>query len=84
MDEIHPTRLHIFQAIESIVRELGVEAVTFPEVSKRVFLQPSSITYYFPSKDDMLDGFIRWALKESELPADSPSGSAQKDAERIC
>lgn len=84
MDEIHPTRLRIFQAIEQIIRELGVEAVTFPEVSRRVFLQPSSIVYYFPTKDDMLAEFIQWQLKESEILADGPSGSVQEDAGRIC
>ena len=51
-----------FQAIEQTIVELGIEAVTFAEIAARVHMQPSSLTYYFPQKDDMLAEFFAWWL----------------------
>ncbi len=75
----------IFEAILQIIVELGIEAVTFAEISSRIYMQPSSIAYYFPTKDDMLAEFFSWWLKPPFDGVSWPTGDTpQNAAAQLC
>lgn len=85
----YATRERIFEAIEQIIIELGIEAVTFAEIAARVHMQPSSLTYYFPQKDDMLAGFFNWWLTTSrgrpdERVLDVKSQTPEQAVHELC
>ena len=77
----YATRERIFEAIEQTIIELGIEAVTFAEIAARVHMQPSSLTYYFPQKDDMLTEFFNWWLTAQREPL--PASSAQTPEQAV-
>lgn len=72
----------VFQAIEQTIVELGIEAVTFAEIAARVHMQPSSLTYYFPQKDDMLAEFFAWWLTAQREPLPALSAQTPEQAVR--
>lgn len=63
MEELHPTKQLIFDAIEELILTQGLEAVTFSELAKRCYLQPSGIIYYFKTKTNMLCEFFEYELR---------------------
>lgn len=77
----HAIKERVFQAIEQTIVELGIEAVTFAEIAARVHMQPSSLTYYFPQKDDMLTEFFNWWLTAQREPL--PASSAQTPEQAV-
>lgn len=77
----HAIKERVFQAIEQTIVELGIEAVTFAEIAARVHMQPSSLTYYFPQKDDMLAEFFNWWLTAQREPL--PASSAQTPEQAV-
>lgn len=62
METLHPTKKLIFDAIEELILTQGLEAVTFSELAKRCYLQPSGIIYYFKTKTNMLCEFFEYAI----------------------
>ncbi len=60
MPDVHPTKKLIFDAIERLILSQGFDAVTFSELSRLCYLQPSGIIYYFKSKDNMLREFFAY------------------------
>ena len=85
----YATRERIFEAIEQTIIELGIEAVTFAEIAARVHMQPSSLTYYFPQKDDMLAEFFSWWLTTSrgrpdERVLDVKSQTPEQAVRELC
>lgn len=78
----YATRERIFEAIEQTISELGIEAVTFAEIAARVYMQPSSLTYYFPQKDDMLAEFFAWWLTAQREPLPALSAQTPEQAVR--
>jgi AcrR family transcriptional regulator len=68
-------RQDVVLAASALINELGVKAMTFAELARRVGLNATSITYYFERKDklvvavyaatlDLLEGMAREALAE--------------------
>ena len=78
----HAIKERVFQAIEQTIVELGIEAVTFAEIAARVHMQPSSLTYYFPQKDDMLAEFFNWWLTAQREPLPALSAQTPEQAVR--
>jgi AcrR family transcriptional regulator len=54
MEEIHPTKKLIFDAITQLLIEGGVDQVTYSNISARTYLQRASIAYHFKGRQDML------------------------------
>jgi AcrR family transcriptional regulator len=62
MEEIHPTKKLIFDAIEQLLSEGGVDNVTYSNISARAYLQRASIAYHFNGRQDMLLKFYEHYL----------------------
>ena len=60
MPDVHPTKKLIFDAMEQLILSRGMEAVTFAELSRLCYLQPSGIIYYFKSKSNMIQEFFSY------------------------
>lgn len=81
---MNPTKQKILEAIRQIIVELGVESVTFAEVASRVYMQPSSVAYYFPTKDDMLNEFFIWYLSLNHVDPWPTGESGEQGVQQLC
>lgn len=62
MDELHPTKKLIFDAITQLLTEEGIEGVTYSNISARTYLQRASIAYHFRGRQDMLTQYYKYYL----------------------
>lgn len=53
-----PTRVRILEAAIDLFGARGVEATSLDEIAARVGVRKQTVLYWFPSKDDLLDGVM--------------------------
>jgi AcrR family transcriptional regulator len=66
MEEIHPTKKLIFDAITQLLTEGGVDNVTYSNISARTYLQRASIAYHFKGRQDMLMKYFEHYLDNTD------------------
>ena len=87
MGELHPNKKLIFDAIEALIVEQGIEAVTFSELARRCYLQPSGVIYYFKSKNNMLREFFAYILqrvRDTDTLDGAEAAEIENPAEAFC
>ncbi len=58
------TRRNILQAAAAVLRERGHSGFTIPRVASAAGLYQGNVTYYFPTRIDMIDGLVDHVLVE--------------------
>src|SRR5262245_36386011 len=81
-------RERILDAALAILSESGIQHLTQPEVAKRAGVRQSHLTYYFPTRDDLLEagterGVERLVAGLGRLAADEAGGTASRLIERL-
>lgn len=66
MDELHPTKKLIFDAIAQLLAEEGIDGVTYSNISVRTYLQRASIAYHFKGRQDMLMQYFGYFLTTTD------------------
>lgn len=56
-------RTEIIDAALGLIQEEGLAGLTQPRVAKRLGLRQSHVTYYFPTRDDLLDSVAEHAVQ---------------------
>lgn len=64
METSAPTRVRILEAAIDLFGLRGVEATSLDEIAARVGVRKQTVLYWFPSKDELLDGVIRQVAAE--------------------
>ncbi|MDL5160400.1 TetR/AcrR family transcriptional regulator [Actinomycetospora termitidis] len=68
-------RDEIVEAALAVIRESGLAAFTQPRVARRTGLRQSHLTYYFPTRDELLVAVAHEAVRQ-RLVALGPVGTA--------
>jgi AcrR family transcriptional regulator len=81
-------RERILDAALAILSESGIQQLTQPEVAKRAGVRQSHLTYYFPTRDDLLAaaterGVAHLAAGLGRLAADEADGTRGDLIERL-
>ena len=81
------TRLKILDTAQELIQKLGVNAMSYADISTTVGIRKASIHYYFPSKEDLLVALLErynpYFLKLVDTILDSPE-SAEIKLRRYC
>jgi len=64
METSAPTRVRILEAAIDLFGVRGVEATSLDEIAARVGVRKQTVLYWFPSKDELLDGVIHQVASE--------------------
>lgn len=64
METVAPTRVRILDAAIDLFGGRGVEATSLDEIAVRVGVRKQTVLYWFPSKDELLDGVIAQVAQE--------------------
>jgi AcrR family transcriptional regulator len=83
---VEDRRKHILEAGLAILREQGLAGLTQPRVAARTGLRQSHLTYYYPTRSDLLAAVARVAIDAQLAAARSlvkGISSAEKGASRI-
>ena len=81
------TRLKILDTAQELIQKLGVNAMSYADISTAVGIRKASIHYYFPSKEDLLVSLLErynpYFLKLVDTILESPD-SAEIKLRRYC
>ena len=59
-------QLHILTAVEQLVNEKGLAFTSVREIAKQANINVSMISYYFGSKDEMLEALFQYHIQKSK------------------
>ena len=54
------TKVRILDEANSLIRELGMNGISYAHISSRVNIRKASIHYYFPTKDDLIRELVAY------------------------
>ena len=80
LSQMPDMKKRVFAIIEELLEADRLNEITFSYLAKRCYCQPSSITYYFKSKMDML---LQFAVYYVENRLAASTGTAPKNGERL-
>lgn len=87
MENLHPTKKLIFDAITDLLNEQGISGVTFSNISARTYLQRASIAYHFSGRQDMLNQYYSYFLEvngASPVPVSLQAPPGDDPVESFC
>lgn len=58
-------RQRILEAAADLIAERGLHAVRVSDIAKRISTTNGTVHYYFPTKDDVLDSAMTWAVERA-------------------
>jgi AcrR family transcriptional regulator len=79
METTAPTRTRILDAATVLFGVRGVEATSLDEIALKVGVRKQTVLYWFPSKDDLLDGVIHQVAAELTLAMEAAVRAAGSD-----
>ncbi|NER51374.1 MAG: TetR/AcrR family transcriptional regulator [Symploca sp. SIO1A3] len=81
------TRTHILDTAQELIQTVGLNAMSYANISQAVGVRKASIHYYFPSKDDLLMALLEryspYFLRVVDTILDAPE-SAEVKLRRYC
>ncbi len=81
------TQTAILDAAQELIQRVGVNAMSYADISAVVGIRKASIHYYFPTKDDLIAALLErynpYFLKLVDLSVSSPE-SAEMKLRRYC
>jgi TetR/AcrR family transcriptional regulator len=79
METVAPTRVRILDAAVDLFGGRGVEATSLDEIAARVGVRKQTVLYWFPSKDELLDGVILQVASELSAAMEAAVRAAGED-----
>jgi AcrR family transcriptional regulator len=79
VETLAPTRVRILEAAIDLFGVRGVEATSLDEIAARVGVRKQTVLYWFPSKDDLLDGVIAQVAAELSAAMEAAVRAAGDD-----
>lgn len=59
-------RLEILEHFQEVLKEEGIEGVSFAKIAKRMDVNPSLLLHYFPNKDNMILALVDFIFEKYE------------------